>query len=349
MIRSAQEFSIANHLDYVVSEAAFDRLRYNLVKSPFDMISTLGMRMTGKKVMDAVVSAYGPKGSGKSEGDLYIADRLSHWLSNNAGGEHKPEYFFTIENVRSVDPDGTLKMFTSKQLIDRPNQVLLVDDASISSNARDFYKEGNKRLNAIITVARIYRHCILLNTISSNLIDSVLNQFSDYVIEFPKGGADDQTETNEVKFFVVEQKPGRIRKNRDPYHKYMQFYDSDGQLCQITGMVLGRASPFLRTAYQAIRQEKTDGLVMEIFDEKSTAKEEQKQITKQEKVRNNILNEHGPAIKKAVEENPKVSLKALTRLTGLTEFRINQVIASLQLKNACDIIDGKDEEGSDGS
>jgi hypothetical protein len=342
MITTREEYSAANNLDYIVSQQAFDRMRYGLKIAPFDMVSTLGSRMTGKIVLDCVVSGYGPKGSGKSEGQLYSAEHLSQWLSMNAPVKHDPSYYFTIDNVRSVDPEGTLKMFTSKQLIERPNQILIVDDASISSNARDFYKEGNKRLNAIITVARIYRHCIFLNTIASNLIDAVLSQFSDFVMEFQ--GPDPQTETNEVKFFVVEQKPGRVRKNREPYHKFMQYYDEEGQLCQVTRMLLGRPSLFLRTEYGNIRQEKTDALVMEIFDDKVSQKNEQIQMSAQEERKEKIFKEFGPIIADAFRENPEVSVKELTRRTGLTEFRINQVIAHNRLKKAMDIIDGNDED-----
>jgi len=299
-----------------------------LTNAPFDLISTIGHRMTGKIVLDAVIAGFGPKGSGKSEGDLYLAEWLAVWLGKHWG--KPPSYFFTIDNVRSVDPDGTLKMFTSKQLTERPNQILVIDDASISSNSRDFYKEGNKRLNAIITVARIYRHCVLLNTVSSNLIDAVLNQFSDYVIEFQ--GADPVTETNEVKFFVVEQKPGRIRKNRDPYHKYLQYYDQEGRLCQITRMLLGRASEGIRMEYGSIRKEMTDALVMDIFDDKTIEREEQKKLNVTNKKKDELIGRYKPIIIKAQEEDPDVSIKELTRRTGLTEYRVNQIIASIALE-----------------
>lgn len=333
MITTPQEYSLENNLDYIISQAAYDRMIYNLCPAPFDLVSTLGTRMTGKIVLDAVVSSFGPKGSGKSEGDLYIAEWLSKWLGRKWG--KPPEYFFTIDNVRSVDPDGTLKMFTSKQLIEKPNQILVIDDASISSSARDFYKEGNKRLNAIITVARIYRHCVLLNTVSSNLIDAVLNQFSDYVLEFQ--GPDEVTETNEVKFFVVEQKPGRIRKNRDPYHKFLQFYDENDRLCQITRMLLGRPSEHIRRDYGAIRKEKTDALVMEIFDDKKIEREEQQKINKAEKQKMETIGKFKPVIKRLQEEGK--SIKAMMRETGLTEYRVNQIIASI----AMETLEGKDE------
>lgn len=340
MIKTREQYSAMAGLDYVVPQFAFDRMRHGLTRAPFDFVSTLGRRMTGKIVLDAVVAGYGPKGTGKSEGELYLAERLAYWLG--AYWNKPPSYFFTIDNVRSVDPEGTLKMFTSKQLIEKRNQVLVIDDASISSNARDFYKEGNKRLNAIITVARIYRHCVMLNTISSNLIDAVLNQFSDFVLEFQ--GPDPITETNEIKFFVVEQKPGRVRKNRDPYHKFMQYYDDQERLCQIKTMLLGRPSPKIRQEYTAIRKEKTDALVMEIFDDKSIEREEQQKITKAEKKKEETIGKYKPIIIKAQEEfevqGEKVSVKELMRRTGLTEYRVNQIIAAI----AMDVLENKEEQ-----
>lgn len=332
MIKTREEFSEANGLGYTISQQAFDRMRHGLAYAPFDLVSTIGNRMTGKIILDSVVAGFGPKGTGKSEGDLYIAERLAIWLGRH--WKKPPEYFFTIDNVRSVDPEGTLKMFTSKQLIERPNQVLLIDDASISSNARDFYKEGNKRLNAIITVARIYRHCVLINTISSNLIDAVLNQFSDFVIEFQ--GPDPVTETNEIKFFVVEQKPGRVRKNREPYHKYMQYRDDEDRLCQITSMLIGRPSPGIREAYGEIRKEKTDALVMELFDDKKIERDEQTRITKSDKKKQEIIGKYKTMVKEAQDEfaakGERVTLVELRRRTGLTPHRLDQVIAAIAME-----------------
>lgn len=342
MVRCAEDYQRACNLNYPIPNAAYERVTSNLVNAPFDLVSTLGGRMTGKIILDAVVAGYGNKGTGKSEGDLYVAERLGCWLGRKFN--QPSTNFFTMDNVRSVDPSGTLKMFTSKQLIERPNQVLVIDDASIASNARNFYSEPNKRLNAIITVARIYRHCVLLNTISSNLIDAVLAQFADYVMEFE--GPDPTMEINYVKFFRVEHKSGRIRKGgREPYHKYMQFYDRNKQLCQITRFMIGRPSLKIREEYGLIRKEKTDALVMDVFDdgaENVTEKGEKRVLTKAEKKKSEIIKQWKDKVRKWREEDPKVSIKELgRRMNGIHESRVNQVLAAIRLEDSINILDGK--------
>lgn len=303
----------------------------NLVEAPFDLVSNICNRMTGKIVLDSIVAIYGDRGSGKSEISGYLAEHIAKQLSESIGGI--PEDYFTIDNVRSVDKKGTLQMFSSRQLIDKPHQILIADDVSIAANARNYFSEENKRLNEIITVSRIYRHCVILNTVSTNLVDNVLRQFADIGVQAI--GPDSETEINEIKV-VVFSNPEITSKKKDPFHKFLQFKGSDGVMNRIVRMRVHRASEAFREQYFKLRRENTDRFVIEEFGNgKSDNGQELKTMIKGSVRLQEAYKIHGPKIKEMLEsDNPERkrphSIKDMQRETGLTEYWINKIIAHIK-------------------
>lgn len=297
----------------------------NLVIAPFDLIDQIISKMTKKRVLDTTIVAYGDKGTGKSEVCLYLAEKGSDRLAKILGG--KPEDYFTIDNVRSVDKKGTLKMFSRHQLIDNPNQFLIIDDASIAANARQYYSEENQRLNSILTVSRIYRHCVFINTIASNLIDSVLRQFANIAIEVL--GPDDETEINELKVLLL-QSPSIASKKRTQYHKFFQFESEDHTINRITSMRVRRPSDWLVDQYNEIRKKNTDAHVLKEYPQEdlTVIKKTRKQIEGNKRLQE-YFDKWGPTIARMRKKNK--SINEMTReCGGLHRYWIDLIIGHLK-------------------
>lgn len=305
----------------------------NLVESPFDLVSTIGDRMTGKIVLDSIVAIYGDRGTGKSETSGYLAERIAIWLSKIKGG--KPSDYFTINNVRSVDKKGTLDMFSSDQLIAKPNQILIADDISIAANARNFFTEENKRLNDIITVSRIYRHCVILNTVATNLVDNVLRQFADIGIQTM--GPDPETGVNELKV-VIFSNPGITSKKKDQFKRFFQFQGSDGMTNRITRMRVTRPSSTFRDEYYELRKRNTDKFVREEFKSNGNEKTDPvvDSIIPGSRRLHELYNIHGATVKNMMNsKNPKTgkpwSIRAIGQATGgLHDYWVNKIIARIR-------------------
>ena len=307
-----------------------------LVKAPFDLITTLFDRMTKPQVLDALLAVYGEKGSGKSEGCMYIADRLDKRLCKHF---KKPEgYFFSINNVRSVDKEGTLEMFTNKQLKEKYNQVFIIDDASIASNARSFHTPENQRLNAIMTVARIYRHCVILNTVDPDLIDKVLRNFANITCVATGPDMNPVSPTykiNRFRVYSMSRAMAPALKNRRHYNKSFTFYDKNQRLNRVVSMRVGRAPPELLGQYEALRKEKTDKLIDDLFtpldgNENDFNTNAVPKMGKREKQLRDDFDTWNMIIRQSLDKNDgKMKITELITTTGLSREKIQRIVGMI--------------------
>jgi hypothetical protein len=296
-----------------------------LVQAPFDLISTLHDRMTGRQALDALLTVYGDKGKGKSEACMYIGERLDIRLCKTYN--KPPGTFFNIENVRSVDPEGTLKMFTAEQFKKKKRQVFVVDDASIAANARKFLTENNQRLNAIMTVARIYRHCVILNTVAPELIDTVLRSFANItcIVMGPDMNPKSPTfEVNRLKVYAMSRGGAPADKVKHMYNKYFQFQGKDGRMNRITVVRVRRPSPVLLSQYESLRKEKTDALIDHLFTVPDNGNGQV--MGKREQKWQAVLNKHYQKVTEMYKE-PGMNVAKITRITGLSGYQVNKMLS----------------------
>jgi hypothetical protein len=279
--------------------------------------------MVGEQELDAFCSLYGEKGTGKSEADLYIAERLAIKLGKTY--RKPPERFFTIDNVRSVDKSGTMSMFQGSQFKDKKNQIFIADDVSITSNSRNFMTPENKRLNAILTVARIYRHCVLVNTVYPELIDTVLRSFANIacVAQGPDMNPKSPTyRINKLRVYAMSRTTAPSAKKMS-YNKYYQFYDREkDQMNRIVSMRVREPSPKLLEEYKILRRAKTDAFIDEVFGEDTEEMPNKHELKYREAEK-----KWGCHIRRCVEENSgKVPMSALRRETKLSREMIDKLV-----------------------
>jgi hypothetical protein len=273
---------------------------------------------------------------------MYLGERLDLALCRSL--RKPPGTFFGIENVRSLDPDGTLEMFTADQFKKKKHQIFVVDDASIAANSRKFLSENNQRLNAIMTVARIYRHCVILNTIAPELIDNVLRNFANITcyVKGPDMNPRSPTyEVNRIKVYAMSRTTTPAEKNKKTYNKYFQFRSPEDatRMNRIIIMRTRRPSPDLLAKYEALRKEKTDTLIDDLFNDAAlkkaiALKKEQKKLisdepdivlpTKRELKWQQELTEHYDTVMKMANHGDKFI--EIARATGLPRSKIDKMI-----------------------
>lgn len=285
-----------------------------------DVVGWVVRRMTGTSTQDAIIVAYGDRGSGKSLGCGYIGERIDKRL---AAYLEKPEgTFFNVNNVRSVDKYGSLEMLTPKNMRERQNQVYILDDASIATNARSFQSQHNKNLNDILTTARIYRHCIILNTVASNLIDSVARSFADIGILFR--GVIPGTTINECRVFRMSQSNhmGFGKGAKESIGKYFQLTINKDQHRMRTWYTNIPSEAFV-TAYNSLRKENTDKL-----GEGEDGEEDTEIPTRTSNRRKAIFEEYyEPVITKYKSFSGKPNIMEISRTTGISREWVNKIIA----------------------
>lgn len=284
--------------------------------------------MTGEQELDAFSSCYGDRGTGKSEAQVYLAERLAIKLGKHF---HKPpEEFFTIDNVRSVDQQGTMKMFQGSQFKGRTHQIFIADDVSITSNARNFQTPENKRLNAILTVSRIYRHCVFINTLYPELIDNVLRNFATVacVAQGPDMNKASPTyRINRLKVYAISRATAPAAK-RQLFNKFFNFYDKEKDVInRIVNVRTREPSEEILSAYKKLRKEKTDAYIDEMFgtDDEGPALAT---ISKNEKKVLDADEKWGQYVREEVAMNGgKVPVSRLRRETQLSREMIDKLVA----------------------
>jgi energy-coupling factor transporter ATP-binding protein EcfA2 len=260
--------------------------------------------------MDALILILGRKGSGKSTLSIYLAQWISYHLSKLLGG--KPTDYFTIKNVRSVDPSGTMEMLTS-DLMTMENQILILDDASISWNSRDFAKQESKGLNAVLTICRVYKIVLIVNTPAGFMLDKVPRTMADYIIHII--GANTYTKQTLFKCFFYE-----VGETGKEYRKYLTWHGK-----RIKYWISYLPSLRLLNKYKKLRKERTDIHIKNTYDQFVTAKLEAG-IKKQKKSMDDVVEENWREVSD-MRVNQNLSFREIGRRKKLTHSQIDKCMA----------------------
>ncbi len=291
-----------------------------------DVVGWLTRRMTNKIVLDAIIAIYGDRGKGKSYASLYLAERLDMRLARVFGTE--PGTYFTVDNLRSVDKSGTLKMLTPKVMKEKPfYQIYILDDASISSNARNFQSQYNKNLNDIMTTSRIYRSCIIMNTVHAGLIDSVPRSYAD--IGILVDGLIPGTDINQCRVFRMTHSNhmGFGKGTKEAIGKLFRL-TFNGEVHRMKTWYTGKPSDELCAAYDIIRKENTDKLGDEDEDEVVLSSSRKRKVSRKAERKQMIDTYYADVIKLYQgAPNGKPNISSIGREVGITREWVNAMLA----------------------
>jgi len=302
---------VKKYRDYLRSLSLVDTSPQN------DVVGWIARRMTGERVLDAIVAVYGDRGNGKSYVCGYLGERvdirLAHLTKKPVGT------YFSIDNVRSVDKSGTLEMLTPKNMKDNPNQVYVLDDASIATNARNFNSAYNKNLNDIMTTARIYRCCIILNTVSSNMIDAVIRAYANIGVLVE--GVIPDTTINKCKVFRMSQSNhmGFGKGAKDSIGKYFQI-TIKGEQHRMKTWYTTKPSDAWCKAYDDVRKRNTDNLGS---NEESDERKGRQRATRDDM----IARYYVPVIDACKKNTGKLNISGIGRELGISREWVNILLA----------------------
>jgi len=260
---------------------------------------------------DALVLVTGPKGSGKSIFSLTLAENIAKAIAEIKGG--KPEDYFTIANVRSVDPHGTMEVLSSN-ILQKENSIVILDDASISWNARDFARTENKAMNSILTISRVYRCVLILNTPGGFMIDKIPRTLVDYSIKIISLNTYNKQTLSKVFTSELNDQTGK---------EYRRFLTWKGM--RIRYWVSGLPSPKMFAAYKILRRERTDEHVAATY-EKFILKSQQAQPKKRKNGIEDIVLARNAEVKQLYATG--ASLRGIARKLGVTATVVDRCLAA---------------------
>jgi hypothetical protein len=286
-------------------------------KPTYDRCPTLAWELA-KRIIDPIVKldctvlVRGKKGSGKSVGTIGLAYAVSVELSQYYKNK-PPSYFFNVkDHVKTVDPNGTMDMFTA-DIIRRRNSILVADDVSISADARDAMTTSVKQLGKIMTVSRIYQNLVIMNSVYSAHVDKRVRGFADIIIDMIGIHKPTKQGIAKVYSFEVNQHSGK---------EYIKFFQWKGK--RIKYYLFPMPPDDLVREYQQMRYEKTGEFLKDI-QEKREAAEKPKVLKREQKLIEQFDKHYDKVVKLCIEG--KSNRQILRECPGLTDSSLNKMRA----------------------
>lgn len=265
---------------------------------------------------DAIIFITGKRGSGKSVLTLGLAEAISKHIASIRGG--KPEDFFTIDNLKTVDKTGGLSIMSSDALL-KQNNILILDDAQISLSARRSSTRENNAVNDLVCICRPFNSVILINSVYHRNIDRGSRSLADYIINVQYSNPFTQQTVCKV-YTYSENSRG------DELKKFLTWSDANGQKKRLKFFISTLPSRELLDAYNIKRRENSVKLVQQCREDYLTGGNngQKGMITKKNRVEGIIQANREKA--QQLQAQGK-SMRAIARELNLTDYQTSKCLS----------------------
>jgi hypothetical protein len=265
---------------------------------------------------DAIIFITGKRGSGKSILTLGLAEEISKHIVTIRGG--KPEDYFTIDNLKTVDKEGGLSIMSSDALL-RQNNILILDDAQISLSSRRSSTRENNAVNDLVCICRPFNSVILINSVYHRNIDRGSRSLADYIISVQYSNPYTQQTVSKAYVYSENSKGDEIKK-------FLTWTDSEGHKKRLKFFVSTLPSKHLLDAYNIKRRENSVKLVQQCRDDYLSGDNNGQVGTSRRK---NRVEEIVQANRdKALQlQSQGKSMRAIARELGLTDYQMGRCLA----------------------
>lgn len=165
--------------------------------------------VTGKHLRDIKLMLVGAQGAGKSRSLLYLATECAKEIAKIKGGSPEDYFPSDLSNVVIGSPEGHAELFRNLKMY----SILILDDAGVSMNARNFATSYNKSMNNVFQTMRPNRSIVLISTPDTMTTDIIIRSMVSYYGEVSESFHG--LGFNLIKIFKVERK---FREGKTHYH-----------------------------------------------------------------------------------------------------------------------------------
>lgn len=266
---------------------------------------------------DAIIFITGKRGSGKSVLTLGLAEEISKHIATIRGG--KPEDYFTIDNLKTVDKTGGLSIMSSDALL-KQNNILILDDAQISLSARRSNTRENNAVNDLVCICRPFNSVILVNSVYHRNIDRGSRSLADYIISVQYSNP--YTKQTVCKVYTYSE-----NSRGDEMKKFLTWTDSQGHKKRLKFFVSTLPSKDLLDAYNTKRKENSVKLVQQCREDYlSGGKKESVSVVSQRK--NGVREIIDANREKATQLKEKgMSMRAIARELNMTDYQTTRCLS----------------------
>jgi len=274
-------------------------------------------RVGSKDKQDLTIFISARKGKGKSYTALYLASRIADEIALLLGG--KSSDYFTIENCALLMDSSKITHLLSTK---GKYQVLIIDDAGVGANNREFLSRGNINFNKIMMTCRTKRWIVIFTSVLKSHVDLNIREMSDILINiyksFHAGGFNICKAKNSD---VIE-----LPNNKNLTISKRLAFDKDNK--KIDFWVSFAPDRELAEEYDRQRDVAADKILQE-SNEQLNEKQSGKSETKQQE----LFTKYYEKVKNIYEAEPGIKGKeVLRRCPGLTPTYLDKMRAQINAK-----------------
>jgi len=289
-----------------------------LVKSgepipPSPFIAWAADRLTGSDRQDLVLIIQGRRGSGKSYSALYIGKRLAEAIAERKRGT-KWQDFFGLDSCATLeDSEKVLQLLNDSG----KHKVVLIDDASLAVSNRSWNSPQNRNFNALLSVCRTNRWCLILTAPLKKHLDNQIREMSDLSCTVYKS-------FHTAGFNILKINSSDIGGSGKEYLHRMSFDKK-----KIDFWATFKPDAELTKEYDRQRDESARTLnkrIVETGSFKKLSKQLEPKISTAERNDLVFIEEQGKNLKKFLQDNPGASINKISARFGLTGPRMQRIV-----------------------
>ena len=278
-------------------------------RSPF--CQRAAERVTSSDKQDLTIFISSRKGMGKSYTALYLASRIAEEISLIIGG--KPSDYFTIDNCALLMDSAKITNLLSTK---GKHQVLIIDDAGVGANNREFLSRGNINFNKIMMTCRTKRWVVIFTSVLKSHVDLNIREMSDILITIYKSFHDGGFNVCKAKNSSVVE----MSNNKNLTMAKRLMFDKDKK---IDFWVAFSPNKEIVEEYDRQRDIAADQILQESNDQLN-----EKQAGKTETKQQELFTKYYEKVKNIYESEPGIKGKeVLRRCPGLTPTYLDKMRA----------------------
>jgi len=280
-------------------------------------------RICGTDMQDLVMFLAGRRGSGKSYSALWVAIRVAKAVAKIKGG--KWQDYFKMDNIATLENTERVMEILNNT---GENSVVIIDDASLAINNRNWASTASKNFVALLTICRDRRWCLILTAPLKKMADNQVRDMVDLTATVYKPYHADIN--GRGGFNIIKLVSGDISTSGKEYTKKMHFEKK-----KIDFWVTFRPDMDIIVDYNirrsAGRQSVIDNIVENGTYQTSGKTPKKPRLNAVEQNTRNFIEAHGDELKAILESNPSISMNLLGTQLTTSPLTVGRAIAMMGL------------------
>jgi len=281
-------------------------------------------RICGVDMQDLVIFLAGRRGSGKSYSALWMAVRIAKRVAKLKGGRWQD--YFSMNNIATLEnTDRVMEILNNSGM----HNVVIIDDASLAINNRNWASVPSKNFVALLTICRDRRWCLILTAPLKKMADNQVRDMVDLTATVYKPYHADVN--GRGGFNIIKLVSGDISTSGKEYSKKMHFEKK-----KIDFWVTFKPDKDIIADYNVRRSEGRQNVINSIVEngtyQTMPKKDKKPRINAAEKNTREFIEKRGEELKVLVASNPSISMNQLGIQLDTSSLTAARAIKAMNLK-----------------